>query len=288
MAPTQLQCPARDCDYKTQQLEYAQAKELLDIHVKVDHSAGGGENHRKPEKFPRPEISLDKSAEDWSEFIQHWEQYKEEYGLQGPQLIRQLYACCSEEMKTSLSRITAGQQFKKDEKQLLELMMQLAVRFQNPMVHVQEFLHQVQNQGEGVRHFLTRLRGVAARCNFSEKCPDCNKDISYSDSIIRFKLIAGLNDAEIKEDILSLEEKTLDETVKAIEAKEGGKIARQTLGAPSASKLPHNVALGSHPQRMFSFGEFDPSVAAYNMSVSTKCSNCGKYELIHIDSTHVA
>ena len=112
MAQIQLDCPARDCDYKTQQLEYAQAKELLDIHVKVDHSAGGGDNHRKPEKFPRPEISLDKSAEDWSEFIQHWEQYKEEYGLQGPQLIRQLYACCSEEMKTSLPRITAGQQFK--------------------------------------------------------------------------------------------------------------------------------------------------------------------------------
>ena len=70
MAQIQLDCPARDCDYKTQQLEYAQAKELLDIHVKVDHPTipAGGENQRRPEKFPRPEISLDKSAEDWSEF----------------------------------------------------------------------------------------------------------------------------------------------------------------------------------------------------------------------------
>ena len=74
----------------------------------------------------------------------------------------------------------------------------------------QEFLHQYQQQEEGVRHFLTRLRGIAARCNFSEKCQDCNKDISYSDSIVRFKLIAGLHDPEIKEDILSLEEKSLD------------------------------------------------------------------------------
>ena len=184
MAPVQLDCPSRDCDFKTQLLEYAQSKELLDIHVRVDHPvAGGGETQRKPEKFPRPEISLDKSAEDWSEFKVTWDQYKEEYGLQGPQLIRQLYACCSEEMKTSLSRMTAGQQFTKTETQLLELMKQLAVRFQNPMVQVQEFLHQVQNQEEGVRSFLTRLRGVAARCNFNEKCTDCNKDISYSDSI---------------------------------------------------------------------------------------------------------
>ena len=29
--------------------------------------------------FPRPEIGVDKSAEDWSEFTAMWEQYKEEY-----------------------------------------------------------------------------------------------------------------------------------------------------------------------------------------------------------------
>ena len=272
MAPVQLDCPARDCDFKTQLLEYAQAKELLDIHVKVDHRIAGGDN-RKPEKFPRPEISLDKSAEDWSEFKVTWDQYKEEYALTGPQLIRQLYACCSEEMKTSLSRITAGQQFRKTEKELLDLMKQLAVRFQNPMVHVQEFLHQVQNQEEGVRSYLTRLRGVAARCNFSETCPDCNKDISYSDSIIRFKLIAGLYDSEIKEDILSLEEKSLDETVKTIEAKESGKLARLTIGAPSA---PAKVSsMSSSASRMTSFGVMNPTVASYNISV--KCTNCGRF-----------
>ena len=52
MAPIQLQCPARDCVYKTQLLDYEQAEKLLDIHVRVDHSAGGGESQRKPEKFP--------------------------------------------------------------------------------------------------------------------------------------------------------------------------------------------------------------------------------------------
>ena len=104
-------------------------------------------------------------------------------------------------------------------------MKQLAVRYQNPMVHVQEFLQQVQRQDEGVRHFLTRLRGVAARCNFSEKC-ECNRDVSYADSIICFKLIAGLYDPEIKEDILSLGERSLDEFVKYIEAKENEQQAR--------------------------------------------------------------
>ena len=145
-----------------------------------------------------------------------WGQYKEEYILEALQLIPQLYACYSEEMKTILSRMTAGEQFKKTEEELLNLMRQLAVWFQNPMVHVQEFLQQTQNQEEGVPNFLTRLRGVAAPFEFRERCQDCAWDVSYSDTIVWFKLISGLYDAEIKEDILSLEEKSLDNTVKAL------------------------------------------------------------------------
>ena len=39
-----------------------------------------------------------------------------------------------------------------------------------------------------------------------------------------------MTDQEIKEHILSEEDKSLDDTVKAIEAKESGKIARKTVG----------------------------------------------------------
>ena len=83
----------------------------------------------------------------------------------------------------------------------------------------QEFLQQTQNQRGRVPNFLPRLRGVAVPFEFKERCQDCAWDISYSDIIVWFKLIAGLFDAEIKEDILSLEEKSLDNTVKAIEAR---------------------------------------------------------------------
>ena len=168
-----------------------------------------------------------------------WRQYKDEYKLSGSSLIRQLFASCSEELCHSLSRSTGGSHFNKSEKQLLELMKQLAVQYQNPAVHVQEFLRLVQQQDEGVRHFVTRLQGVAARCNFVEKCPcDPSQDVSYADSMIRFKLIAGLYDSEIKEDILSAEDKTLEETVKQIEAKESGKVARKTVGASSVPNVP--------------------------------------------------
>ena len=237
----ELPCPSSTCTFKTVKLEYDQAQEQLNLHARIDHSAaiagGGGDSQRRPEKFHRPEISIDKSMEDWNEFLVTWEQYKEEYELEGSQLIRQLYACCSVEMKTSLSRITSGQQFKKTEKELLALMRQLAVRYQNPMVHVQEFLQQTQN----------------------------------SDSITRFKLIAGLADPEIKEDILSLEERSLDETVKAVEAKESGKLARQTLSAtPGPSKMS-NVKANPRIVQLP-----DPITFESYQVHRQHCSNCGK------------
>ena len=53
-------------------------------------------------------------------------------------------------------------------------------------------------------------------------------------------MIAGLYDSEIKEDILSSEDRTLDETVKQVKAKESVKFARKTVGVsnPVASVKP--------------------------------------------------
>ena len=69
-------------------------------HLKFAHPIPGGSNNdNKPEKFPRPELELDSSAEEWSEFLVTWQQYKAEYNLTGASLIRQLFACCSEDLR---------------------------------------------------------------------------------------------------------------------------------------------------------------------------------------------
>ena len=52
-----------------------------------------------------------------------------------------------------------------------------------------------------------------------------------SHSVVRFKLIAGLGDPEIKEDILSVEDKSLDETVKAFEFKAGSNLGQFFLSS---------------------------------------------------------
>ena len=96
MAPIRLPCLVGDaCEFQTVSLEYEQAKAQQDGHMQYAHGAGAGAGGgKKPEKFPRPEIKMDSSAEDWAEFEVEWDQYKEEYTLAGNALIRQLYACC--------------------------------------------------------------------------------------------------------------------------------------------------------------------------------------------------
>ena len=230
-----LRCPAgAPCAYVTEEVDQQTALTLLEMHERAAHpntgGGGGGNTVKKPEKFPRPQIAQDATAEVWEEFHTAWLQYKDEYSLTGTTLNRQLYACCSPSLATSLSRTTGGRHFELGEEQLLTQIKQLSVRFQNPAVNVQELLGMSQQQDEGIRSYLSRLRGVASRCEFFAEC-SCGTRVSYSDKVIRFKLIAGLVDLEIKEDILSMKDETLEETVKTIENKESGKMAKKTVGA---------------------------------------------------------
>ena len=116
MAPVSLPCVmgAEVCSFKTLELEYKHAIDLLKMHIKITHEGGSGPpnvERNKPEKFPRPFLETDSTLEAWEDFEATWAQYKEEYNLSGKGLIRQLHACCSTDLKTSLSRLTCGKQF---------------------------------------------------------------------------------------------------------------------------------------------------------------------------------
>ena len=161
------------------------------------------------------------------------EAWKDDYALVGQTVTRQLYACCTMELATSLSRTTGGAHFTLTEAQLVEHMKAIAVRYQNPAVHVQVFLGLFQQIDKGVRHYLSRLKGVASRCNFEGKC-SCGRTNSFTEAITWFKLIAGLVYTDIKEDILSMSDMNLEETVKAVEGKESGKVAKLKVGVQDA------------------------------------------------------
>ena len=112
-----MKCKYRDCLYDTDEdikddSTVGDKLHLLDLHVNAEHppaqpvqATSGG---KKPEKFPRPAVGVDETSEKWEDFQASWAQYKDEYNLQGLGLTRQLYACCSSELATSLSRVTGA------------------------------------------------------------------------------------------------------------------------------------------------------------------------------------
>ena len=65
----------------------------------------------------------------------------------------------------------------------------------------------------GLPHIVSSWYGVCL----------CTQEVSYANNVIRFKLVAGLIDEEIKEDVLGTANLDLEATVKMIEGKEGAK-----------------------------------------------------------------
>ena len=292
MTEVSLSCPVSDsCAYKTERLPVDTAMTLLQMHERTVHRIegdsagdGGARKNSKPEKFPRPSITLDEPVERWEDFKSAWEQYKDEYDLSGQRLTRQLIACCSPELSTTLSRATGGKHFTLKEETLLLRMRELVVRYENPAVQVQTFLSINQHADEGVRHFLSRLKGVATHCNFTIKCDanGCGEVVSYADHVIRFKLVSGLSDEEIKEDVLAAGDLDLEKTVKLIESKEGAKKAKANLnstnnvtgqvskvdGAPR-SKLCSHCGRSGHGSSLQDREKLCPAFGK-------KCDKCGK------------
>lgn len=275
----QMKCEVNGCEWKTEAhiQDPGQQIQRLQLHFTMAHGAAGA-GGPKPEKFPRPKIDLDETAERYDDFNASWKQYKAEYSLAGQASTRQLFACCSEELATSLSRVTGGTHFDMTEDDMLAKIKQLAIQYQNPAVHVQTFLSMSQQPDEGVRPYYARLKGVQARCDFKIKCT-CGLEPSYADPILRYKLVAGLADGDIKEHVLGEADQTLEETIKMIEAKESGKRAKAAIGG---TQMPHANRVNTQPRdpcthcgrpnHGSSKEEREKSCPAFNR----KCDNCAR------------
>ena len=103
--------------------------------------------------------------------------------------------------------------------------------------------------------------------------------VSYSDQVIRFKLIAGLQDIDIKEDILSTEDKGLEDTVKMIENKESGRHAKKTVGVQGPAQVNKvQPEISHHPCTHCgrkTHGSSQPEREKNCPAFSQKCHKCG-------------
>ena len=269
-----IKCPAPDCnmewpaDTPTDVLT-----RLLDIHSTTAHAAPrpapAQATAAKAEKVRRPVISAAGTSETWAYFLQRWTDYKQATRLTGPDVVYQLLECCEEDLRKDLTR-TFGALASSNEATIISNIKTLAVRQENVMVARVQLQQMRQDRDETVRAFAARLRGQAGVCNFSVKCASdtCQAITNYSDIMVRDVLIRGLNDEEIRLDILgeSGQDLSLEDALRFIEAKESGKRSASRLieGNPSSVSATSTYKRQNKPR------------PDGNGSSPTTCGYCGK------------
>ena len=228
---TDISCPAPGCDVSwPAATPEAVLIRLLDIHSATAHApsapAPAPRTAVKAEKVRRPTVSAAGTSEAWAYFLQRWADYKQATRLDDHDIIFQLLECCDENLRKDLTR-TFGAMSASDEATVLGNIKSLAVRQENIMVARVHLQQMRQDRDEPIRAFAARLRGQAGVCNYRVKCPSatCNATVDYSDTMIRDVLIRGLNDEEIRLDVLgeSRQDMSLEDALRFVEAKESGK-----------------------------------------------------------------
>ena len=253
--PPPLACEVENCGYSTE--EGIPSHELRIERLKLHHQQRHNQqinpkvNLPKPAQLPRPELPEEASEQEWLQWKSKWERYKRSclQGVESKMVVDQLMACCSKDLEDTIWKQVGGNL--DTEKELLDVMKKLGVKRRNVLLNKVSFFDMSQNQDEKVKHYVARLRGQAATCNFS--VTEGTKD--YSEQMIQHQLIRGLSDQDIQEHVLAHAatdegaKMDLDTTVRLIEAKELGKADSEVLHKSShANKMSEYQKVKNQPK----------------------------------------
>ena len=89
---------------------------------------------------------------------------------------------------------------------------------------------------QAILNYIAQLRAAARQCDFKLKCP-CGKDNDFTESIILYKLVAGVSDMELQEELLKKADLTLAVAEKLAVAKESAKFSQAAMPGEGVSGL---------------------------------------------------
>ena len=228
-----IQCPIAECTYSTQDVDAAVAAALLvihnNVHISAPNNATAATRQRAP-KIERPRISSGTSEESWNTFKTRWAMFKRNTGITGADAVQHLFHCCEEDLGDALLK-GHPDAVNGTEDELLKKIKKMAVIPVAICVRRAELLCTRQDHGENARSFYAKVKGKAATCSYFTECSSgsCTQVIDFTDIMVKDVVVAGLVDEEVKKDVLGwsdLDNKTIEETISFIEAKE---MARDAL-----------------------------------------------------------
>ena len=200
-----ITCTVPDCEYVTDSLPAQYAMEQLRQHREdVHRNAHSRQDHTsatsRPPALDRPKIDVGASIEQWNLFTRKWELYRMGSGITDTAAPAQLFQCASEQLGDSILK-SDSTIMDKPLADLVTAMKSLAVVPVATGVLRLDLLQLRQDRDEPLWTYAARVRGRAESCAFKAKCP-CGQNVDYTDYEIKDVLISGINDVDIRRDIL--------------------------------------------------------------------------------------
>lgn len=274
-------CPIPHCDFVIEEdVEAVLAAAQLNLHALVHQQRIGhttGSSKQKPPKIVRPSISRGSTDEEWQTFLKRWDLFKRGTEIPNGQLTTQLWQCCDDDLEVDLFR-SIDNVMTVNEATLLNAIKRLAVISTAESVRKTELLSMRQDHGQPVRSFVAKVKGKAQVCSFTKTCTAslCSQQIDFSDEIVKYVVISGIADEEIKKDVLGhadLDTRSLNDTITLIENKEMA-VRAMSSGASSGDS---NMAIHQqgadlkHPTGHYTCKDGDQT-----LQMKTNCRMCNK------------
>ena len=211
--PPPQACPARGCNYNTpiNVPTWELVLGLMNAHNQAAHPVqapqaghghpGGGDQGAsgKLDKRPRPQATTDMSEHDFKFFENEWTLYKRATNLTGQTLIDELYSTMSDDLR-KLAFDQGDVSAINTEAAMMERIKSLAVSVLHAAVHTVTLHEAEQSQGESVKTFAARVRGIAANCALEIQCTadGCTQMVNYTEATVYHVVLAGLLDRDLQ------------------------------------------------------------------------------------------
>ena len=201
--------------WKTVDIDFADAKLLLDDHVRMLHEQraqeGTESNSLKAERIARPQIKVKNSQIDedtWEYFVHQWTTYKISTNIKN-NAKQHLENCLGDEVTVILfGRLGQAGWDKLTEPELLNAVKDVFVKKRNRMVNRLKLRGIKQGPDQPIQQYVGALKQAARTCQFTTKCTEelCDGVCDYSEEMVLDQLVQGLNDDEIQKKVLALPE----------------------------------------------------------------------------------
>ena len=231
-----IKCTLAPCKFETGDVTEAVAVTPLANHgishqIPDQSKASAAPPPPQAPKLDRPTVDIGVTIEEWNAFVRRWEVFRQGSSIDERVAPAQLFQCAGQELGDSLLKVDP-KALSIPLKQLLAKLRSLAVIPVAISVLPTELLQLRQERGELFRTFATRVRGKAETCAYATACT-CGQSVDYTDQMIRDVLLNGINDSNIRRDVLGTRDilnSPVNELISIVESKE---TAQNATSSPS-------------------------------------------------------